>query len=222
MAFLLCIETATPVCSVALFENDHLLSLKEITEGNVHASLLTSLISSCVEEAQIDLKQLDAIAVSKGPGSYTGLRVGVATAKGLCYTLNKPLIAVSTLQGLASLFMAKNSDYQGLVCPMIDARRMEVYTALYDSDLAMLYSPEAMVVTGQSFHETLNSRQITFIGTGAEKCKTVITGKNASFDLQIHCSASGIGKIAYHHIQNNQFESLAYFEPEYLKEFVTQ
>lgn len=220
MAFLLCIETATPVCSVALFENNHLLSLKEITEGNTHASLLTGLISSCVKEAQIDLKRLDAVAVSKGPGSYTGLRVGIATAKGLCYTLNKPLIAVSTLQSLANCFTLKHPDYEGLICPMLDARRMEVYTALYDKLLTPILNPEALIVTGESFRETLNTAQVTFIGTGAGKCKPLITSTNALFDTELYCSALGLGTIAHKQLINKQFEDLAYFEPEYLKEFV--
>lgn len=220
MAFLICIESATPVCSVALFENDQLLSQKEITEGNAHASALTGLIGSCMEEAGIRLNQLDAISVSKGPGSYTGLRVGVATAKGLCYTLNKPLIAVSTLQSLANNFIMQHPHYDGLICPMIDARRMEVYTALYDNDLAELNKPQALIISEQSFNEVLSRHQVTFIGTGAEKTRTQILHPNALFDTTIHCSASGMGILAHNLFMSNTFEDLAYFEPEYLKEFV--
>ena len=220
MAFLLCIETATPVCSVALFEEDTLLCQQEITEGNAHASALTTLIGSCLEQAGKSPGQMDAIAVSKGPGSYTGLRVGVSTAKGLCYALNKPLIAVSTLHSLAHGFMLHEPSSSGLICPMIDARRMEVYTALYDNTLKELKPAEAKIVTENSFDEWLSEYPVAFIGNGAEKCQSLLAHTNAQFRPDITCSAAGMGKPALERWQKKQFEDVAYFEPDYLKDFV--
>ena len=219
MAFILCIETATPVCSVALFENNTLIGLCEIKDGNVHASALTGLIKQCMDESAVSLNQLEGIAVSKGPGSYTGLRVGVATAKGLCYTLKKPLIAIGTLKSLAHVFRLKNPGYTGLICPMIDARRMEVYTAVYDQSLEEISPVEARIIDSSSYAEMLSSSRIAFLGSGAEKCKETIKSDNAFF-FNTMCSAKGMGIFAYEKLRTGQFEELAYFEPDYLKEFV--
>ena len=147
MAFILGIETATEVCSVALFSDQSLLALRVWKEGNKHANELTTLIAEVVKEATISLNQLDAICVSMGPGSYTGLRVGVSTAKGLCYTLNKPLIAVNTLASMAQVFVSNNPNYNGLICPMIDARRMEVYTALFNNNGEPVRETEAKIMS---------------------------------------------------------------------------
>lgn len=218
MAFILCIETATPVCSVALFENTTLLHSEEIADGNVHASALTGLIQNCTGQTQVTLNQLDAIAISKGPGSYTGLRVGVATAKGLCFTLQKPLIAVSTLKSLANQFKQQHPEYRGLLCPMIDARRMEVYTALYDADLKEILGTEARIINDSSYAYELKANSIAFFGSGSDKCSGIITDKNAHFN-NLACSASSMGSLAYNKLCAKQFEDLAYFEPDYLKEF---
>lgn len=218
MAYILCIETATPVCSVALFKNNELISLNEIKDGNAHASLLTGLIRKCIDDATIGFDKLDAIAVSKGPGSYTGLRVGVATAKGLCYTLKKPMIAVGTLKSLAEVFISENPDYTGLICPMIDARRMEVYTALYDHQFNEISPVESKIIDGSSYTEELSLKPITFLGSGAEKCKAIINNSNAFFANTV-CSARGIGIFAFEKLLERNFEDLAYFEPDYLKEF---
>lgn len=219
MAFILCIETATPVCSVALFENNNLLSLYEIKDGNTHASALTGLIKQCMGEGKIRFSQLDAIAVSKGPGSYTGLRVGIATAKGLCYTLKKPLIAIGTLKSLANIFKSENPAYTGLICPMIDARRMEVYTAIYNHELKEINPVEAKIIDSSSYVEELAHSRITFLGNGSEKCSETINSPNALFVYAI-CSSKGMGTFAYEKFMAKQFEDLAYFEPDYLKEFV--
>ncbi|MES2690804.1 MAG: tRNA (adenosine(37)-N6)-threonylcarbamoyltransferase complex dimerization subunit type 1 TsaB [Bacteroidota bacterium] len=219
MAFILCIETATPVCSVALFENNTLLSLYEIKDGNTHASALTGLIKQCMDEAKISFSQLDAIAVSKGPGSYTGLRVGIATAKGLCYTSKKPLIAIGTLKSLANIFMLENPGYTGLICPMIDARRMEVYTALYNHELKELSPVEAKIIDSSSYAEELAHSRIAFLGSGSEKCSETITSENALFTYAI-CSSKGMGILAHEKFMAKEFQDLAYFEPDYLKEFV--
>jgi tRNA threonylcarbamoyladenosine biosynthesis protein TsaB len=220
MAFILCIETATEVCSVALFNKNELLVLNEINEGNMHASALTGLIEKTLKEAELTLNQLDAICVSKGPGSYTGLRVGVSTAKGLCFGLNIPLLAVNTLQSMAGVYMHQNPNNAQAICAMIDARRMEVYAAIYNSNLEEINPTQAIVIDEYSFEEQLNQGQIIFIGNGAAKCKSTITHANAVFVDEITCSALGLGKPAYQMFLENKFEDTAYFEPFYLKDFV--
>lgn len=220
MAFILGIETATEVCSVALFNNDSVVAFREIEEGNKHANELTTLISEVVKEANISLPQVDAFCVSMGPGSYTGLRVGVSTAKGLCYTLNKPLIAVNTLQSLAEVFIQLNPSYHGLICPMIDARRMEVYTALYDETGAEKLATHAKIIDETSFVDELATTTLTFIGNGADKCQSLIKHNNAVFAGEIRCTSKGLAKLAYQKFMNNEFVDLAYFEPFYLKDFV--
>lgn len=220
MAFILCIETATEVCSVALFNKNELLVLNEINEGNMHASALTGLIEKTLKEAELTLNQLDAICVSKGPGSYTGLRVGVSTAKGLCFGLNIPLLAVNTLQSMAGVYMHQNPNNAQAICAMIDARRMEVYAAIYNSNLEEINPTQAIVIDAYSFEEQLNQGQIIFIGNGAAKCKSTITHTNAIFVDEVKCSALGLGKLAYQLFVENKFEDTAYFEPFYLKDFV--
>jgi tRNA threonylcarbamoyladenosine biosynthesis protein TsaB len=220
MAFILCIDTATEVCSVALFDKNKLLVLNEITDGNMHASALTGLVEKTISEANITLKQLNAICISKGPGSYTGLRVGVSTAKGLCYGLNIPLISVNTLQGIAGVYMQQNPENTFSVCPMIDARRMEVYAAIFDSRLHELKPTEAVIINEQSFADELNEQQIVFIGNGAAKCKSTIMHPRAVFVDEIRCSAMGLGEFAYQQYRENKFEDVAYFEPFYLKDFI--
>lgn len=220
MAFILCIETATEVCSVALFNKNELLVLNEINEGNMHASALTGLIEKTLKEAGLTLNQLDAICVSKGPGSYTGLRVGVSTAKGLCFGLNIPLLAVNTLQSMAGVYMHQNPNNAQAICAMIDARRMEVYAAVYNSNLEEINPTQAILIDEHSFEEQLNQEQIIFIGNGATKCKSTITHTNAIFVDEVKCSALGLGKLAYQLFVENKFEDTAYFEPFYLKDFV--
>jgi tRNA threonylcarbamoyladenosine biosynthesis protein TsaB len=220
MAFILCIETATEVCSVALFNKNELLVLNEINEGNMHASALTGLIEKTAKEAGLTLKQFDAICISKGPGSYTGLRVGVSTAKGLCFGLNVPLLAVNTLQSIAGVYMHQNPENKQPICAMIDARRMEVYAAIYNNNLEETTSTQAIVIDEQSFAIELNQAQTIFIGNGAAKCKSTITHPNAVFVDGIKCSALGLGKPAYQLFLENKFEDTAYFEPFYLKDFV--
>jgi tRNA threonylcarbamoyladenosine biosynthesis protein TsaB len=220
MAFILCIDTATEVCSVAVFNKNELLVINEIKEGNMHASALTNLIENTINEANITLKQLKAICVSKGPGSYTGLRVGVSTAKGLCYGLNIPLLSVNTLQGIAGFYMQQNPNNKLTLCPMIDARRMEVYAALFDINLHELISTQAVVIDEKSFAYELNQQHILFLGNGAEKCKKTIIHPHAVFVDGVQCSAAGLGQLAYQQYLTGNFEDTAYFEPFYLKDFV--
>jgi tRNA threonylcarbamoyladenosine biosynthesis protein TsaB len=244
MSYILCIETATEICSVALVTEEKVLVLKENKEGNAHAAQLTTLIAQSLFEAGIELKEVDAIAVSKGPGSYTGLRVGVSTAKGLCYALDKPLIGIPTLQALQAIvvgegrqsavgkpqFFNNNKADSGqytadftqdsLFIPMLDARRMEVYCAGYDINGNEVRITEAKVIDETAFAQELNNGPVYFIGNGVAKCKTTITHPNAFFIDDIHCSAIGMVKLAITAFEQQQFEDVAYFEPFYLKDFV--
>lgn len=220
MPYLLCVETATEVCSVALFKGEKLLAQQVLNDGNQHATMLTTLITTCLDKSDITGSQLDAIVVSKGPGSYTGLRVGVATAKGLCVALQKPLIAINTLQAMANFYLLQNPHYKGFVCPMIDARRMEVYTAVYDSNGNAILPTQAMIVDATSYGNLLAEKQITFIGNGAQKCSVIISHSNAAFMPEYKCTSLGMGSLALAAFNNNQIENVAYFEPYYLKDFV--
>lgn len=220
MPLLLCVETATEVCAVGIYKVDVLLADALLHEGNLHANMLTTLIQQACTQANVTLAQIDAVAISKGPGSYTGLRVGLATAKGICVALNKPLIGVATLKALAQGYMLKNPSYTGLICPMIDARRMEVYSAIFNPQLAEVLPTEARIITEQSFAEKLKNNQVVFIGNGAQKCASILTSANALFDTNVLCHVNGMAPIALQQFNNNLFEDLAYFEPFYLKEFV--
>ncbi|PWS29421.1 tRNA (adenosine(37)-N6)-threonylcarbamoyltransferase complex dimerization subunit type 1 TsaB [Pedobacter yonginense] len=220
MAKILQIESATSVCSVAVSVDGKTVALKEEVGQNLHASRLTIFIEEVVKMAGLALSDLDAIAVSKGPGSYTGLRIGVSTAKGLCYALDCPLIAIETLEMMAAGFLIQNPDYEGLVCPMIDARRMEVYTTIFDRNLNTLESTTAKIIDEQSFADFLHQQKITFIGDGSAKCKEAITHTNAAFSEGNFNSASYMSLLAEKAFKNGSFENVAYFEPFYLKDFV--
>jgi len=238
MALILCIETATDICSVALFRDENILGIKESAIRNVHSAMLTVFIDEIAKESLTTLKELDAIAVSMGPGSYTGLRIGVATAKGLCYALDKPLIAVPTLQAMAAgmnVVMTpplhpspsrggaeeKSSRIPDLICPMIDARRMEVYCAVYDLSFAEVAGTKAEIVNESSFSELLAKHCIVFAGDGADKCKQSLGNhENAKFMDGFQASARYMIGFAEKKIKEKQFENLAYFEPYYLKDFI--
>lgn len=233
MALILNLETATTVCSVSIARDGELLAFKEHNGDYSHAENLTLFIQDVLGQTNIILSDIDAIAVSKGPGSYTGLRIGVSTAKGLCYSLNKPLIAINTLE---HMFYAVAFDRipladtvnTALYCPMIDARRMEVYCALYDSNNNCLMPASAVIIDENSFSEFLSSservgegRMIYFFGDGSTKCKTVLSqSKNAIFIDDIFPSAKNMISLSEQDFKNKQFEDVAYFEPFYLKDFV--
>ena len=220
MATLLQIETATQVCSAAVSVDGETIALKELAAQNIHAGSLTLFIREVMQQAGVRYQDLDAIAVSKGPGSYTGLRIGVSTAKGICFAQDKPLIGIDTLQMMAKGFLSANSSYTGLICPMIDARRMEVFTALYDHQLTEILPVSAKIIDEESFRSELNGQQITFIGDGAMKCNTSIRSANAAFsDLNFN-SAANMSGLAFNAFTLGQFEDVAYFEPYYLKDFV--
>jgi tRNA threonylcarbamoyladenosine biosynthesis protein TsaB len=220
MALILQIETATQVCSAALSQNGETIALKELQSNNIHAGSLTLFIQDVMDQGGFAYADLDAIAVSKGPGSYTGLRIGVSTAKGLCFALDKPLIAVGTLNMMANGFMNANPEYTGLICPMIDARRMEVFTAVFDASLNPVLDVSAKIIDEQSYIEQLVVNTVTFIGDGAEKCKAAISHADAKFSSENYNSASNMSQMAFLAITKGKFEDLAYFEPFYLKDFV--
>ncbi len=220
MANILQIETATQTCSVALSVNGVNIAVKEETANNIHAANLTLFIEEVMQEASLSFQDLDAVAVSKGPGSYTGLRIGVSTAKGLSFALDKPLIAVDTLAMMANGFLKANPGYTGLVSPMIDARRMEVYTCLFNEKMEALAPVSAKIIDAESFRSELLAHTITFIGDGALKCAEVLQGVNAQFSSQLFNSAANMTALATEAYLTGTFEDVAYFEPYYLKDFM--
>jgi tRNA threonylcarbamoyladenosine biosynthesis protein TsaB len=220
MAKLLHIETSTTMCSVALSENETLIATKEINEGYTHAENLHVFIQELLTETKLPASELHAIAVSKGPGSYTGLRIGVSAAKGLAFALEIPLISIDTLQLMAAQARLRN-DNDGYYCPMLDARRMEVYTAVYDSELKRVKDIQALIVDEHSIHHYSQYPKISFFGDGMTKCKGILSPLiHASFIEGIVPSAKNMLVLAYSKYQNKEFEDVAYFEPFYLKDFL--
>ncbi len=218
MARILSLETSTTVCSVAVHENEKLLAVAEVHLQHSHASKLAVLIDQVTKMAGLELRDINAVAVSSGPGSYTGLRIGTSTAKGICFALSIPLIAVGTLEVLAAQANRVNIS-RAWLCPMIDARRMEVYCCLSDADDNIIQPVEARVIDEGSFEEHLNSNPIIFFGNGADKCKSVITQKNAFFLSGITPSAAQLGNMAMRKYRQDEVEDIVRFEPFYLKEF---
>jgi tRNA threonylcarbamoyladenosine biosynthesis protein TsaB len=215
------IETSVELCSVALSRGNQCIAVKENSEGRNHATMLTPFIDYLLNTNNVSVGQLDAVAVSSGPGSYTGLRIGLSTAKGLCYGGNIPLISVSTLQAMSMGFTQQHDvPVSALLCPMIDARRMEVYTALYDRDGGQVEKVSAEIITGQSFVQRLNKHQIYFFGNGAAKCRTTITHPNAIFPEGFAHSSGYMVPLALQAYNRKRFEDVAYFEPFYLKDFI--
>jgi len=218
MAIILAIETTTKNCSVALFDNGILLQIKEQNSADYsHAEQLTLFIKEVVRESNITLKEVNAIALSMGPGSYTGLRIGTSTAKGLCYALDIPLISISTLKAMA-LGISEVQQFE-LLCPMIDAKRMEVFAAIYDKNNKEVREVRADIVDKETYAEYFN-KSVLFFGNGAIKCKEIINNTNAKFIEGIYPSAKDLGALSYQKFVNKNFEDIAYFEPYYLKDFV--
>ena len=216
MSLLLHIETATDICSIGLSRGDQLLSIHNAAAGYQHAAQITLLIQRCLEEAGLSLKELDALSLSSGPGSYTSLRVGAATAKGICYSLDKPLIVVDTLRALA-LASRKQEREEALYYPMIDARRMEVYTAGFDAANELVEEPKAIVVDAFAFSEQLQAgHRIVLSGNGAEKCRPVLPGENIIYS-PVACSAAHLLPLALVAFEQEKFEDVAYYSPFYLK-----
>ncbi len=224
MALILCIETSTNICSVALVRNGEVLSSLEEHQVNSHATLLTVLIEKIMKDKRIEMNELDAVAVSSGPGSYTGLRIGVSVAKGICFAIKKPLIALTSLQILATriIIAAKDvcSEPGTLICPMIDARRMEVYSALFDSEMNCIGEIKAEIIDSDSYASILGESKIIFAGNGSDKCRSIITHSNAVFVTDIYPLASAMAFTANEAYVSQRFEDVAYFEPFYLKDFI--
>lgn len=222
MAYILCIETATSICSVAIAHHGVCVAKQAHPSMNAHASELHVMVANILQETRLSLSDLSAIAISKGPGSYTGLRVGVSTAKGYAYALNIPLIAINTLLSLT--IVAQNTLLEpfqnALFIPMIDARRMEVYTAVIDAKQQFIKETLALVVEPHSLQEYRQQQITYFFGNGAEKCREIIQYPNTHYLPNIQCCASGLTQIAEEAYRNKEFENLAYFEPYYLKDFV--
>lgn len=225
MSLILQIETATTCCSIALAKDGVVLAIKEADERGIHAKMITLFINDVITASNSQYSDIDAVAVSSGPGSYTGLRIGISTAKGLCFALDKPLIAVETLESMVYAVMdhpALLFNENALLCPMIDARRMEVYTAVYSNFGERIKCTSAEIVTADSFRNLLENQRMLFFGDGAEKCMEIL-GKdpNAIFSTGFFNSASSLTKRAFEKFKNKEFEDMAHFEPYYLKDFIT-
>ncbi|WP_299551857.1 tRNA (adenosine(37)-N6)-threonylcarbamoyltransferase complex dimerization subunit type 1 TsaB [Seonamhaeicola sp.] len=217
MALILSIETATTNCSVALSRHGNTIALKEDSRnGYSHAEKLHVFIDDVLKEANIDKNKLDAIGISKGPGSYTGLRIGVSAAKGLAFALDKPLISVPTLDALALQVTCNN----GVIIAMLDARRMEVYSAVYDSSYNQIRDTQAQILDETSFADYLEKDKVYFIGNGVEKTREIINHPNAVFIEDKLPSANEMSGLAYDKYKISDTEDVAYFEPYYLKDFV--
>lgn len=221
--YILLLETATDSCSVALAENDVIVAEKYINQPKAHASLLARYICDILEENGITMDNCSAVAVSKGPGSYTGLRVGVSCAKGLCYGASKPLISVCTLATIAQMAIDNKlygNEGEYTIVPMIDARRMEVYTANFNSKGEQLTPVEAKILDETSYAAELAAGPVLFTGNGAEKFKGLVGDNPNAFFAPQEPHAAGMRAIAARKLQEGEFEDNAYFEPFYLKDFI--
>jgi len=223
---ILCIETATVLCSVALCDYNSVISLKESDEGRSHASMLTVFIQELLNRAKITVSELKAVAVSKGPGSYTGLRIGVSAAKGIAYAASIPLIGIDTLysmfHGFRNFAKEKYNFTSGdLFCPLLDARRMEVYSAVYSNEGKIVRNIKAEIITNDSFREFPESSRLFLFGDGTEKCKNIIQRDNIIFETGYRISARSMLRPSSEAFSESAFEDIAYFEPFYLKDFLT-
>ena len=226
MSLILCIETGTDICSVGIAKGGELLSLRESDEGRDHARKVALFVDELLRETGIAPDELAAVAVGKGPGSYTGLRIGVSFAKGLCYGLQKPLLAVGSLDALvevaredyeAGILQVENWE-QAVLCPMVDARRMEVYTQLFDSTGRPLGEVSAEVIDSSSFAAPRSgARPFVLFGNGARKCADVLSGSTL---IDVTPSARGLARLAQQALEAGRTENIAYFDPFYLKDFV--
>ncbi len=214
--YILNIETSTKNCSVSISKNKTTIALKELCAANFsHAEKLHQFIHEVLTQSNLTFKDLDAIAIGKGPGSYTGLRIGVSAVKGLCFALDIPLIAINTLTILANAISVKDA----YIIPLLDARRLEVYTAVFNDKSEEITQTNNHILNEQSFINYLTDKKVYFLGDGASKTKDIITNSNAVFLKNHHPSAKEMGKLAYQKFINNDFEDVAYFEPFYLKDF---
>jgi tRNA threonylcarbamoyladenosine biosynthesis protein TsaB len=217
LSIILNIETTTKNCSVSIAEKGEILAIKELNNGNYsHAEVLHPFILDVLKEANLTSDKIDAIAVSKGPGSYTGLRIGVSAAKGLCFALDKPLISIDTLTSLSFSITIE----EGIIVPMLDARRLEVYASVFNEKHQKIREIKAEIIDENSFCEYLERSKVYFLGDGSQKCKEIITHKNAIFIDAKFPSAQEMAKLSYDKYKISDIENVAYFEPFYLKDFI--
>ena len=221
MALILNIETSVPICSVSIANDGLCLAESRSNTSNDHIAHLTTLIIETLKKTGNKLKDLDAIAVSSGPGSYTGLRIGVSTAKGMCHAINKPLIAINSLRSMVEPLLSIYSDLNTLFCPLIDARRLEVYTAIYNRTGQIIFPPQPLLFEETGFSEFLDKAKIVFFGSGLSKGKPFLQHQNAVFQDDHEQISSNMSALSFSRYQSAEFENLAYFEPEYIKEFYT-
>ncbi|SDQ26984.1 tRNA (adenosine(37)-N6)-threonylcarbamoyltransferase complex dimerization subunit type 1 TsaB [Flagellimonas zhangzhouensis] len=220
MALILNLETATTNCSVSISKDNEIVVLKENNAASYsHSEQLHVFIKEALDEASLSFSDLDAVAISKGPGSYTGLRIGVSAAKGLCFSLEIPLISIPTLQSMALQVDAQPDE---LVIPVLDARRMEVYSCVYDSNNEEVRETLAEIIDENTFQEYASERKVYIVGSGAEKCRGVLQHPHFIFDESVVPSAKEMAQLAFQKYSAQQFEDVAYFEPYYLKDFVLQ
>lgn len=220
MAIILNLETATTNCSVSIAKNGNVMTLREHNAPNYsHSEQLHVFIEEVVQKASLTMKDIHAIAVSKGPGSYTGLRIGVSSAKGLCYALDIPLISVATLRSLA--YQGRGDAYDFII-PLLDARRMEVYSAVYGSHLNEIRETKAEIIDENSFSEYTQKGKVLLLGSGAQKCREFLKHPNVNYDIEAIPSANDMANLSFEKYQKKNFEDLAYFEPFYLKDFILQ
>lgn len=215
----LLLETATEVCSVSLSVGEEIVSVKESSNGFSHAEHLLPFVDELFRQSAVEKKNLSAVVLSSGPGSYTGLRIGASTAKGICYALQIPLIAVPTLESIAQGCLSQLPNKEALLCPMIDARRMEVYTAYYDSTLEMKEEIHPQIVENDSFADVLENHQVLFCGNGMPKCQSLLSVYPNALFADTPLSSKNMLFRALQKWQNGQFEEIAYFEPFYLKNY---
>ncbi len=220
MSRILCVDTSSFICSVSVFENLSLISSNSSEVEKSHSKLIIQLIDQSLKDAKIKINELDAFAVSMGPGSYTGLRIGVSTIKGLCYSLEKPLISINTLEILSKSALNHINNYNNFfICPMIDARRMEVFTKMLDNDFNEVEKDKALILDDKSFNDICGGKSIYFFGDGSNKFQKITNNKNFHFIDNIISSSKHMGELANIKYENNQFENLTTFEPFYIKDF---
>lgn len=216
---LLLIETATEVCSVAIACGDDILACRETSDGYSHSKNLMGFVDAVLQESKVNKQQLSGVAVSIGPGSYTGLRIGSSSVKGICFALEIPVIAISTLQGIMMGARQSFTDRELLFCPMIDARRMEVYTALFDYQGELIDMVKPLIIEENSFEELLLKKQIVFCGNGMPKCREFLSKHSNALFSEVPISAAHLLQPALTKYQKKVFEDIAYFEPFYLKDY---
>lgn len=220
MPTILNLETATTNCSVSVARDGKLLAIKEHDTPNYsHSEQLHIFIQDVLKNADLELSDMDAIAVSKGPGSYTGLRIGVSAAKGLCFSLDMPLISIPTLESMAHQAKLEDIDY---IVPVLDARRMEVYSAVFDKAILQIRETKAEIIDENSFSEYVEKGNVLLLGNGAEKCKELLQHPNFRFDSSMVPSAKEMAALSHKKFKASEFEDIAYFEPYYLKDFILQ